>query len=230
MEASLSKDERQHLAAALEPQSVRHQARLLLVRRCSRTVMLGFLLLIPQQGLAALRGLEAAKSLDYRAMKSHLGLLAIIRSFSNPSVIKGIASTEEEAYSRILQNNPGMLICSDQQVEGYGFSLCRRATQAVIDLRVLMVLTQADADTGRALEKMVESPQALTQREKGVLILMLKGATDREIAGHLLISIHTVKEYGKSIRRKYQVKTRLQLISTLLERRRAPAASVPTAR
>lgn len=192
--------------------------------------MLGFLLLIPQQGLAALRGLEAAKSLAYRAMKSHLGLLAIIRSFSNPSVIKGIASTEEEAYSRILQNNPGMLICSDQQVEGYGFSLCRRATQAVIDLRVLMVLTQADADTGRALEKMVESPQALTQREKGVLILMLKGATDREIAGHLLISIHAVKEYGKSIHRKYQVKTRLQLISTLLERRRAPAASVPTAR
>ena len=59
---------------------------------------------------------------------------------------------------------------------------------------------------------------------------MLKGATDREIAGHLLISIHAVKEYGKSIHRKYQVKTRLQLISTLLERRRAPAASVPTAR
>ncbi len=56
-----------HLAAALEPQSVRHQARLLLVRRCSRTVMLGFLLLIPLQGLAALRGLEAAKSLAYRA-------------------------------------------------------------------------------------------------------------------------------------------------------------------
>lgn len=163
-------------------------------------------------------------------MKSHLGLLAIIRSFSNLSVIRGIASTEEEAYRRIRQNNPGMLICSDQQVEGHGFSLCRRATQTVIDLRILMVLTQPDADTGRALEKMVESSQALTQREKGVLILMLKGATDREIAGHLLISIHTVKEYGKSIRRKYQVKTRLQLISTLLERRRAPAASVPTAR
>ena len=209
------------------------------------------------------------------AMKSHLGLLAITRSFSNPTVIKGIASTEEEAYRRIRQNNPGMLICSDQMVEGHGFSLCRRATQAVIDLRVLMVLTQADADTGRALESgatavvceedflspemevmqallaaannkpyvsgtararlreqetMVALPQALTQREKGVLILMLKGATDREIAGHLLISIHTVKEYGKSIRGKYQVKTRLQLISTLLELRRAPAASVPTAR
>lgn len=209
------------------------------------------------------------------AMKSHLGLLAIVRSFANPSFITGIASTEEEAYHRILQNNPGMLICSDQMVEGNGFSLCRRAMQTVVDLRVLMVLTHADAETGRALESgatavvceedflspemevmqallaaannkayvssrargrlreqqmLVESSQLLTQREKDILILMLNGVTDREIAEHLLISIHTVKEYGKSIRRKYQVKTRLQLISALLGRRQAPAPGVPSMR
>ena len=59
---------------------------------------------------------------------------------------------------------------------------------------------------------------------------MLKGASDRDISEHLLISIHTVKEYGKSIRRKYQVKSRLRLISALLGRRQAPAAAVPAAR
>lgn len=59
------------------------------------------------------------------------------------------------------------------------------------------------------VESPVESPQLLTQREKDFLILMLKGASDREIAEHLLISIHTVREYGKSIRRKYQVNSRL---------------------
>jgi hypothetical protein len=32
------------------------------------------------------------------------------------------------------------------------------------------------------------------------------------------ISIHTVKDYGKSIRVKYNVKTRVQLISALLGR------------
>ncbi|WP_411872343.1 response regulator transcription factor [Vulcanococcus limneticus] len=79
-------------------------------------------------------------------------------------------------------------------------------------------------------ESIVESPQSLTQREKEVLILMLKGATDRDISEHLLISIHTVKEYGKSIRRKYNVKSRLQLISALLGRKQAPAAAVPSAR
>ena len=79
-------------------------------------------------------------------------------------------------------------------------------------------------------ESIDESPQSLTQREKEVLILMLKGVTDRDISEHLLISIHTVKEYGKSIRRKYNVKSRLQLISALLGRKPAPAAAVPAAR
>lgn len=202
------------------------------------------------------------------AMQSHLGLLAMIRLFPDPTVIKGIASTEEEAYRRIRQNTPGMLICSDLMAEGNGFSLCRRATQAVNDLRVLMVLTDPDAQPDRALssgaraivvdkdflspemevmqallaaannqtylsnrtrvwmhnqESMAESTQSLTEREKEILPLLLRGASDREISDHLLISIHTVKEYGRSIRRKYQVKSRLQLISALLGRNQQPS-------
>jgi DNA-binding NarL/FixJ family response regulator len=209
------------------------------------------------------------------AMKSRLGLMGITRSISVQSRIKGVASSEEEAFLRIRQSSPGLLICSDQLEQGDGFSLCRRAIQAVGDLKVLMVLSSEDSDVGSALdsgamavvceedflapemevmqsllaaannkhyvsslarsrmqkpESIVESPQSLTQREKEVLILMLKGATDRDISEHLLISVHTVKEYGKSIRRKYNVKSRLQLISALLGRLQAPAAAVPAAR
>jgi len=58
---------------------------------------------------------------------------------------------------------------------------------------------------------------------------MLKGASDRDISDQLLISIYTVKDYGKSIRSKYQVKSRLQLISALLGRSQEPAASVSSA-
>lgn len=208
------------------------------------------------------------------AMKSRIGLMGIIRSISVQSRIKGVASTEEEAFRRILQSSPGLLICSDQLEQGDGFSLCRRAIQVVGDLKVLMVLSSEDSDVGRALdsgamavvceedflspemevlqsllaaannkhyvssrarsrmqkpESIVESPQSLTQREKEILILMLKGATDRDISEHLLISVHTVKEYGKSIRRKYNVKSRLQLISALLGRKQTPAAVVPAA-
>ena len=195
------------------------------------------------------------------AMKSHLALLAIIRSIPVKSRIKGIASTEDEALRRIRQNNPGLLICSDQLAEGNGFSLCRRALQVVGDLRVLMVLMGDEANVDLALESgamavvceddflspemevmqsllaaanckhyvssrararmqkptsLVESPQALTPREKEILVLLLKGASDLDIAEQLQISVYTVKEYGKSIRNKYQVKTRLQLISALL--------------
>ena len=53
-------------------------------------------------------------------------------------------------------------------------------------------------------ESILESPQSLMQREKEILIFMLEGASDRDRFEHLLISIHTVKEYGKSIRRKDQ--------------------------
>lgn len=197
------------------------------------------------------------------AMKSHLALLAIVRSIPVKSRIKGIASTEDEAFRRIRQNNPGLLICSDQLAEGNGFSLCRRALQVVGDLKVLMVLTGDEANVDLALESgamavvceddflsperevmqsllaaanskhyvssrararmqkpasLVESPQSLTPREKEILVLLLKGASDLDIAEQLQISVHTVKEYGKSIRNKYQVKTRLQLISALLGR------------
>ena len=86
------------------------------------------------------------------AMKSHIGLVGIMRSISDQSRIKGMASTEEEAYRRIRESNPGLLICSDLLQQGHGFSLCRRAIQVVSDLKVLMVLSSEDFDVGSALD------------------------------------------------------------------------------
>ena len=48
------------------------------------------------------------------AMKSHLGLLAIFRLIQRPSNIKGIVTTEDEAFKRIKQRTPGLLFWSDQ--------------------------------------------------------------------------------------------------------------------
>lgn len=195
------------------------------------------------------------------AMKSHLAILAMVRSVELQSRIKGVASTEEEAFYRVSQSRPGMLFCSDQLAEGNGFSLCKRAIQAVDDLRVVMVCAGETVDVALALEcgvmavvceddflspemevmqsllaaankkcfvssrakarmirpaLIVDSPQSLTPREAEILALMLKGFTDKDISDKLLISVYTVKEYGKSIRAKYGVKTRLQLLSSLL--------------
>jgi DNA-binding NarL/FixJ family response regulator len=204
------------------------------------------------------------------AMKSHLGIFAIAQSIKVKNHITAVASTEEEALHRIRESRPGLLICSDQLAEGNGFSLCKRALQAVGDLRILMVLMSNPADVALALEcgamavvceedfmspelevlqsllaaansktyvssrakarmmrpsVIVESPRSLTPREGEILALMLKGFTDRDISDKLQISVYTVKEYGKSIRDKYQVKTRLQLISALLSRNLLPGRS-----
>jgi DNA-binding NarL/FixJ family response regulator len=86
------------------------------------------------------------------AMKSHLGILAMIRSIVQRKAIKGITTTEEEALFRVRENRPGLLILSDQLAEGDGFSLCRRSLQVVPDLRVLLVLTGDATEGNRTLE------------------------------------------------------------------------------
>lgn len=54
---------------------------------------------------------------------------------------------------------------------------------------------------------MADSPQSLTPREKEILVFLLQGMSDLAMAEALGISIHTVKDNGKSIRVKYNVKT-----------------------
>ena len=68
-----------NLAAAMDPESRRHQARRLLVRRCCGWVAIGFLLLIPLQGLAAWRGLENAKALSSRAGRGQQERIQLFR-------------------------------------------------------------------------------------------------------------------------------------------------------
>jgi DNA-binding NarL/FixJ family response regulator len=202
------------------------------------------------------------------AMKNHMSLVALIRSVSIQSRIRGIASTEKEALERILQSKPGMLVCSDQLAEGNGFSLCRRALDSVSDLKVLMVMTTDRPDvqlaldsgamavvceddflspemevmqsllasansktyvSGRARSRMItaelitESEQSLTNREREILSWMLQGKTDKQISEAMNLSPDTVKWYGKSIRNKYNVKSRLQLITMLLAAKLQPS-------
>jgi len=67
-------------------------------------------------------------------------------------------------------------------------------------------------------EIITEAQLSLTPREKEILQLLLNGRSDKEISTQLGISIETVKDYGKSIRIKYNVKTRFELIGVVLGR------------
>ncbi|MFA9401368.1 MAG: response regulator transcription factor [Acidobacteriota bacterium] len=52
----------------------------------------------------------------------------------------------------------------------------------------------------------------LSEREMEVLGLVATGATNREIAGQLFLSPHTVKEYTSAIYRKLGVRNRAEAV------------------
>jgi DNA-binding NarL/FixJ family response regulator len=54
--------------------------------------------------------------------------------------------------------------------------------------------------------------------ENKVMELMIGGLSDREIAASLQLSFHTIRDYNKSIRNKYGVKSKLQLASIMLRK------------
>ena len=57
----------------------------------------------------------------------------------------------------------------------------------------------------------------LTERELEVLQLMLAGKSNKEIADALFVSVNTVKTHAHNIYSKYDVGSRVELISTLLK-------------
>jgi len=52
----------------------------------------------------------------------------------------------------------------------------------------------------------------LTEREREVLDLIASGATNREIAGKLYLSPHTVKEHTSSLYRKLKARNRAEAV------------------
>ncbi len=58
----------------------------------------------------------------------------------------------------------------------------------------------------------------LTPREKDVLLLLVKGATNIEIAKNLTLSVTTVKSHISHILSKYKLKNRMQLMSEVTQR------------
>ena len=58
----------------------------------------------------------------------------------------------------------------------------------------------------------------LTPREEEVLTLIISGCTDREIAQRLCLSPQTVRGYGKDIRRKFGVRSRVELLGKALRK------------
>jgi DNA-binding NarL/FixJ family response regulator len=72
----------------------------------------------------------------------------------------------------------------------------------------------ATVGTGGTVFDSEEKPSGvlLSEREREVLELMARGATNREIAGSLHLSPHTVKEHTSSLYRKLKVRNRAEAV------------------
>jgi DNA-binding NarL/FixJ family response regulator len=103
--------------------------------------------------------------------------------------------------------------------ENHRARLPRDASAEQIDaaLRAVAVgLTVSVAeDQGRRFEALAEpdEPALLTPRETEVLRDVADGLTNKQIAGHLGISLHTVKFHLESLMRKLAVSTRAEAVS-----------------
>ena len=60
-----------------------------------------------------------------------------------------------------------------------------------------------------------------TEREKDIIHELLKGKLNKEIAGTLGITIHTVKKHTKNIYRKANVRNRIEAVHYILYAERA---------
>lgn len=72
--------------------------------------------------------------------------------------------------------------------------------------RIIRSFKKADTSVATDIAK-------LTDREKETMNYMVKGLSNREIAEIMNISIHTVSDYAKSIYRKLDVSSRVELAS-----------------
>ena len=60
-------------------------------------------------------------------------------------------------------------------------------------------------EPNKVSEKAKDTPDDLSQREREIITCVVKGMSNKEIADHLFISIHTVITHRRNIARKLQI-------------------------
>ena len=110
----------------------------------------------------------------------------------------GVEETLEDLKSLVMSHLPGN---ADQQ-EAYKFLSAITSLQDDIRKHILLEETALEGRHGDS-----EEDNALSPREKEILVCVAKGMINKEIADALNISIHTVISHRKNITRKTGIKT-----------------------
>ncbi|HZU02525.1 MAG TPA: LuxR C-terminal-related transcriptional regulator [Ktedonobacteraceae bacterium] len=114
---------------------------------------------------------------------------------------------EPEGYVRLFLDEGQPMIALLRQAQRHGIAPNYVA-------RLLALVRESEAICTHPLDPNANSPvEPLTAREREVLQLMLNGATNREIAGELTVSVNTVKKHVLNICDKLSVRSRTQAIA-----------------
>ena len=127
-------------------------------------------------------------------------------------LILTVHEEDEKLFEAIRSGAGGYLLKSVHAAEFLQGVRAVMAGEAVLPPRLAARLLQEFARLAvlrEAGDASLESPD-LTPRERQVLGLIAVGATDKEIAARLVLSIHTVKTHVRSILSKLQVANRRQ--------------------
>lgn len=174
-------------------------------------VQWGFKLLLTQQPwvercLSARTG-EEALALT-RSFEPHVALIDLFLGEESGAEVSELLRKEIPAPQILLISGSGRLSMAAARAAGASGFVSKDWPGADIIEAVQRV--GRGLTVFRAQEAPV--PHDLTERERQVLDLMASGATNREIAGALHLSPHTVKEHTSALYRKLEVRNRTQAV------------------
>jgi two-component system nitrate/nitrite response regulator NarL len=142
---------------------------------------------------------------DFRIIGGDAGLVDRIKKTTGAIVaIVAVPEQIEEAPEALKAGAKGYLSYS-QTSEEFLQSLSLLAKGSVI------VSNVASEHVQSAIHKDKQDASGISEREKDVVILVAKGATNREIADKLMVSQHTIKIHLHSILSKLNLRNRQQI-------------------
>jgi DNA-binding NarL/FixJ family response regulator len=122
-----------------------------------------------------------------------------------------VSEEEEDLFEAVTSGAHGYLLKNMRPEELFEMLEGALEGEAVVAPRLAKRILQAFVDQAHRRAKMDETGEELSPREVEVLELASQGATNKEIAEELFISVGTVKNHVHNILEKLHLKNRAQI-------------------
>ena len=128
------------------------------------------------------------------------GLIAVLRHIPGLKIQPYEVQTQSSLQNYIFMHEPDLVIVNpifDGWFDNDSFTIYDDVEQ--ISTKIAKLLSE-DSDKDQSAEN-----ENLSQREKEIIVGVVKGLTNKEIADKLCLSIHTVITHRRNVSRKLQI-------------------------